>query len=246
MSERNFKLLVPCGFPASYRIEGAVGAIPDVELIGLRERCRRSTLPPFLANLVFNFTGISRGGIDSLQNFFHLGDFFVVSDAIRKFLEKRSGCEFEVGRIQTKHGQAETTEPYWAMKVKTRIDCVEPDQSFSSKSSWSAEPAKPFSELIVDVKLADDVAPYFANKDSNSYHVYPSSGIERVSLKLSSVPSGVNLFEPMYWPHYLVVEESFAWELEKQCKGGELGYYFWTLGLNNVSSHFNQKMHDLR
>jgi hypothetical protein len=246
MSERNFKLLVPCGFPSSYRIEGAVGATPDVELIGLREKCRRSTLPPFLANLVFHFPTIPQAGSDNLQNFFHLGDFFVVSDAIRKFLEQRSGCEFEVSRLRTKHGQAEITAPYWAMKVKTRIDCVEPDQSFSAQSSWSTEPAKPFSDLSVDVKLADDVAPYFANKDSNSYRVYPSSGIERVSMKLSSVASGVKLFEPMYWPHYLVVEESFAVELAKQCQGGVLGYYFWTLRLDNVSSDFNQLMHDLR
>lgn len=246
MGERNFKLLMPCGFPSSYRIEGAVGAIPDVELIGLREKCRRSTLPPFLRDLVFNFPEISQGGVGNMQNFFHLGDFFVVSGAMRKFLEARSGCEFEVGRIRTKHCEREITVPYWAMKVKTRIDCVDPDKSFSASSSWSAGTVKPFSELIVDVKLADDVAPYFANKDSNTYHVYPGSGVERVSLNLGSVASGVKLFEPMYWPHYLVVEERFAWELEKQCQGGSLGYYFWTLGLDHVSSNFNQLMNDLR
>jgi hypothetical protein len=67
MSERKFKLLVPGGFPSSYRIEGAVGATPDVELIGLREKCRRSTLPPFLANRIFHFPTICQAGIDELQ-----------------------------------------------------------------------------------------------------------------------------------------------------------------------------------
>jgi hypothetical protein len=246
MCEQKFKLFMPCGHSTPYRIEGAVGATPDVGLLRLQERCWRSTLPPFLDNLVFNFVEIPLYATVRVQNFFHLGDFFIVSDSMKEFLEARAGCEFDIGQIRTKHPKGEKTGQYWAMKVRTRIDCVEPDKSFAKKSSWSSEPPKPFSEIALDVKLADDVAPYFANKDPDIYYAYPSSGIQRASLNFSSVPSGVKLFEPMYWPQYLVVEETFARELEKQCIGGTFGYYFWTLGFDDVSNEFEKTMQALR
>lgn len=246
MSEQKFKLLVPCGHSTPYRLEGAVGATPDVGLFRLQERCWRSTLPPFLDKLVFNFVETPQYGIVRVQNFFHLGDFFIVSDSMKEFLEARAGCVFEVGKIRTNLPKGEKTAQYWAMKVSTRIDCVEPDKSFAKKPSWSSEPPKPFSEIAMEVKLSNDVAPYFANKGSDIYYAYPSSGIQRASLNFSSVPSGMSLFEPMYWPQYLVVEEAFARELERQCSGGALGYYFWTLGFDDVSNEFNKTMQALR
>ncbi len=246
MCEQTFRLLVPCGHSTPYRIEGAVGATPDVGLLRLQERCWRSTLPPFLNSLVFNFVEIPPYTTVRVQNFFHLGEFFVVSDSMKEFLEARAGCEFDTAQIRTEHPEREQTEQYWAMKIRTRIDCVEPARSFARYPSWSSEPPRPFGEIALDVKLADDVAPYFANKDPKSYYAYPSSGIQRVSMNFSSVPSGVKLFEPMYWPQYLVIEEHFAEELERQCAGGTPGYCFWTLGFDDVSNEFSKTMQALR
>ncbi len=246
MSERKFKLFVPCGHTTPYRIEGGVGAVPDVGLLRLQEKCWRATLPPFLNNLIFNFVEIPLYNVVRVQNFFHLGDFFVVSEPMKEFLEAQAGCAFDVAKIQTKHPKGKNVEQYWVMKVKTIVDCVEPDKSFAKRPSWSSEPPKLFSELAVEVQLAVDVAPYFANKGLDTYYAYPGSGIQRVSLNFSSVPSGIRLFQPMYWPQYLVVEETFARELERQCKGGGLGYYFWTLGFDDVSNEFGKIMQALR
>lgn len=241
-----YRLLVPCGHPTPYRLEGAVGATPDVRLLRLQERCWRSTLPPFLDNIVFHFVQVPQTETVRVQNFFHLGDFFVVSDTMKEFLESRAGCEFDVKEIRTKHPKGNIAGRYWAMKVKTRIDCVEPDKSFARRPSWSSEPPKSFRDVAMEVELSDEVAPYFANQGSHTYVAYPDSGVERVSLNLRLVPSGLKLFEPMYWPQYLVVEDTFAGELERQCKGAAMGYYFWTLGFEDVSNEFASLLHALR
>jgi hypothetical protein len=235
----------PCGHPAPYRLEGAIGGTPDVGLLREYERCRRSTLPPFLDGLVFHFVHVSDRCV-SMQNFYHLGDFFVVSNSIKEFLERHAGCIFEARVIQTKHPQAVEHEQYWVMKVATRVDCLLPDQSFRTQPSWISEPPPSFRERSLEIELASDVAPCFANKGSSTYFSYPGSGVGSVSMDFSSVPEGIRLFEPLHWPHFLVIDALFARELERQCKGGADGYYFWILGFDDVTAEYNSLLHSLR
>ena len=132
------------------------------------------------------------------------------------------------------------------MKVKTRIDCIEPEQSFAKRPFWSSEPPRTFAELATTIELGVEVAKSFANRGSSTYFAYPGAGVQRISLNYSVVPEGMKLFEPMYWPQYLVIDEAFARELEDVCRGGTSGYYFWTLGFDDVSNEFNKTMQALR
>jgi hypothetical protein len=239
-----FKLMLPSGHPTPYRLEGSVGTIPDAGLLGQSVRCMRSTLPPFLDNLVFNFVEIPGFGVN-VQNFYHLGDFFVVSNTLKRFLEDYAGCMFETKPIRTSHPTDEVTEQFWAMKVMTRLDCVVPDRSFAKEWSWVPESKKPFRDLAHEVKLLADIAPYFANKGPSTYYSYPDYNIEDVSMDFSSVPKSVKLFEPLYWPRYLVVDDIFASQLDQRC-GTAPGYYFWTFGFNGVDKEYQDLMHALR
>ena len=119
---RNFCLMVPCGHWTPYRIEGAIGGTPDIKLINQSERCCRYTLPPFLDELVFHFVESPSSHI-SMQNFYHLGDFFVVSNTLKEFLVAEAGCHFECKPIKTEHPRGGLHEPYWAIKVASRYDC---------------------------------------------------------------------------------------------------------------------------
>lgn len=235
----------PCGHPAPFRLEGAIGGTPDVGLLGQGERCRRSTLPPFLDGLVFHFGQPPRSSV-SMQNFYHLGDFFVVSNSFKAFFDRHAGCTFEARAIRTKHPQDVEHEQYWAMKVAIRVDCLLPDKSFRTQPSWITDPPPCFSERAIETELADDVSPYFTNKGPSTYFSYPGHGVGRVYMDFSSVPAGVKLFEPLYWPHFLVVDVLFAREMERQCKGGVLGYYFWTLGFDGVTAEYISTSHMLR
>jgi hypothetical protein len=240
-----FKLMVPCGYLSGYRLEGPVGGTPDVRLIHLDEQCCRFTLPPFLDSLVFNFVDSSGSGV-RVQNFYHLGDFFVVSDTLKGFMEVHAGCAFDAKKICTKHAHDEDTGQFWAMKVMTRVDCILPDQSFAQRPFWSPESVQPFKNLPLEVKLSADISPYFANRGPDTYYSYPSLGVRSVSMDFSAVPQGVKIFEPSYWPKFLVIDRSFADALERQCRGGAAGYYFWTLGFDDVSNEYNKTMLALR
>jgi hypothetical protein len=205
--------------------------------------CHRSRLPPFVEGLVFSFGEVA-GHRTHVQNFYHLGDFFVVSDTLRRFLENHSGCTFESKIIKTKHPSQERTERFWAMKVTTRHDCILPDFSFAKR--WSDKVEKPFSHSAQEVRLTDDIAPYFANKGNDIYYAYPDDGVRSVSMNFSSIPQGVRLFEPLYWPQFLVIDSQFAYELEAECRGGSDGYYFWTLGFDDISNEHFKTMTALR
>ena len=231
-----FRLMVPSGYGPRCWLEGPVGGTPDVALVRKHnsyDSCCRATLPPFIDGLIFN--GVA-------QNFCHLGDFFVVSDSMKKVLERRAGCTFEAKRIQTNRPD----DNFWAMKVTTRIDCIQPDLSFAKEPMWSSEPPKRFRELGQEIKLSDEMAPYFANKGVDTYYAYPSYGVTSVSLDFSSVPHGVRLFEPLYWPRFLVIDDAFSRELQDQIEGGTWGYHFWTLGFDDVSGEHHKMMTDLR
>lgn len=241
-----FRLMVPSTYQSGHRLEGAIGGTPDTDLIGSRHQCRRSTLPPFLDSLVFNFVGTPQFGV-LVQNFYHLGDFFVVSDTLKRFLEVHAGCAFEAKPIQTKHPDGEETGQFWAMKVVTRIDCILPDQSFAYRRLWPRETAESFRDLAVEIKLTAEMSPYFANRGSDTYYAYPGGfEVTTVSTDFSSVPRELKLFEPLYWPHFLVVDIAFANELKKQCRRKVLGNYFWTLGFDRVADEYNETMRDER
>jgi hypothetical protein len=214
-------------------------------LLPINEHFCRSTLPPGLDQLLFRIVPSSISS-EPGQNFYHLGDYFVVSDSMRQFLEAHAGCAFESRPIATQHPQGTPMEPYWAMKVMTRIDCVLPDQSWAWPRGWSTSPPQSFRSLQMEVKLADDVAPFYANKGSDTYCAYPGSAVASVAMDFSSVPEGIRLFAPLYWPEFLVIDGQLACDLERQCKGGSLGYYFWTLGFDAVAADYEQLMLSLR
>ena len=217
----------------NFRLTGTMGSAPDTRLFGIFEPCRRMTLPPFVSDLVLELGHQTPHSKIELQNFYHLGDFFVVSAAMKQFLEQHSGSVFESGRISVKQPGQELHKHFWAVKVQTRIDCINPVQSFA-RSPTSAPPAKSFSSLMRKLKLTDDLAAYYSNAPDNGYWSYPQWGVESVDVKVDAIPHDVYLFEPMFWPGYLVIEESFAKRLADECTGGSPGYYFWTVGLSNV------------
>ncbi len=90
------------------------------------------------------------------------------------------------------------------------------------------------------------MSPYFANKGADTYFAYPGYGVQNVSMDFANVPSGVRLFEPMYCPQFLAIEKGFDIKFERQCTGGTIGYYFWTVSLDNVSNELFKTMQDLR
>lgn len=243
MSTSNFKILVPCGYPPLYRIEGGESfeGIIDAPLLRQPYGCWRSTLPPCLSEIVFWFGELSPYNTVQISNFYHLGEFFVVSDSIRVFLETHANCDFEVERILVKHPRGEVTNQHWAMKVRTTIDCINPDESLATGPNRHQS----FSELAVEVHLSVDDAPWFATKGDN-YFAYPGNGAQSVAMNFSVVPPGTRLFQPKYWPQYLVIEEAFGRELERQCSGRAPGYYFWTLPMSDIGRQWSSNMHALR
>lgn len=92
------------------RIELLLTIMRPTPVVGGLDWNRWLVLPEYAENP--NHEGIN------VQNLYHLEEFFVVSDSIKKFLLDNAGCAFEVDKIRTRHPRGENVGQYWAMKVK--------------------------------------------------------------------------------------------------------------------------------
>ena len=230
MSARIFRWLEPCSYQESPRVTGPVGSAPDMWMQGLQPSSRNS-LPYFIGNLTFTFSPPPRSKEIRLLNFYQMRDFFLVTTEMRKFLEKCSGAEFETAKVKVARADGlPVPQDYWAVKVRSRYNCINASLSFAKKE-WS-DPPTSLAELVVEVLLEADVAPYYANEGSNVYRSYPKYGICNLSLNENAIPTNVLLFEPVFLPGALIIEAGFARSFESACKGGEPGYYFWTFDLD--------------
>jgi hypothetical protein len=106
----------------------------------------------------------------------------------------------------------------------------------------------PFAETVVSYQLDEQLAPEFANAEGGVYRSFPTSlhDVTKVTLIDSAIPLDVPLFRPAFWPAFLLVSPDFAQSLQWACEGGAMGYYFWTLDLENVSRSHHELMHALR
>jgi hypothetical protein len=248
MSSPDFKLMFPGGYPPSCKIEGGSSFEGTIHAPSLREpfECWRSTLPPNLEELVFCF-GETPPPYPQVQVhcFYHLGEFFVVSEQVRDFLLSRTNCEFEMARIATRHPRGESTGPYWAMKVKTVIDCIDPDRSVAADYSVTGTTVRPFSELVIEMDLPPQHAPWFSTLGRDKYREYPDRGLKNVFIDLSVVPADIKIFQPKYWPQFLLIEAAFAGELDR-LPGSRTDYNFWTLPLKEPHREWASNMLSLR
>jgi hypothetical protein len=234
----DFKLLVPCGYGPTLAAKGTIGARPDIQIVGGRETCVRSKLPRTLDRLTFNFPRkflqLNRQHEEFIQNFYHQGEFFVVTTTLRDWLTTRLPNALEIAPIDVRHHDGtRAAEIYFAVKVTRTIDCIDPKSSYRRWADRSPNPSQ-FSDNLTTYDLGPEVADEFANCDGGKYISYPYVGVVReVRLMESRIPADACLFRPAFWPEALILTSSFAEQLARQCAGGTLGYYFWTLSLSS-------------
>lgn len=249
MAERRvFKLMVPSGYGPDLTVTGRIGPTPDTSLIDNIGRCARSRLPAFIDDLVFTFPRAPPSFPETRQNFYLLRDFFVVSSEMKRFmLSYLSGQDIEVRKVRVHHDDGRpATEPYYALKIVSAIDCVDPE--LSTISSQGPTGAQPFTDRTLVYELNPSLAAEFANKDGTHYFSYPETwmGVQTVQLKEPSIPSKAVLFQPACWPGYRIIEAEFARLLASRCSGGFTGYYFWALDLASVQTSLGEMMRALR
>jgi hypothetical protein len=245
--ERRFKLLVPSNSPG-IGISGRVGSVPDTGILsGANHGCARSCLPRYIDDLIFT------AAPKELRNFYiaqeSSGYFFIVSHGLKEFLrQKFSSCDIEIASVRLRHKNGTSVEePYFAIKILKTIDCIDAENSIGRQAIWGDD-RLPFNKCTVSYELGESVAADFANVDQTKYVSYPSSTsqIFNVSLRHSVIAPQDYLFYPKLWPGFLVIDETFGRALEQLCFGGNPGYYFWMLDLNNVCESHNQLQIALR
>lgn len=248
-----FKLLVPASYGNKLKISGPLGATPDIGMVGGQDRCARSTLPSLLDQWTFQVIPSSnevyKPPPTAILTFYHLGDFFVVSDRMRDLLDRRLGKDaLQVQAIDMRYQDgSRVPQPYFALKVVHTIDCIDAAQSFCTRSFMSDEHTVPFAEMMDSYTLAESLAPEFSNAAGGTYRSFPPfHRVGKVGLIDSAIPSDAALFRPAFWPACLLVHKSFAETLSWACEGGAMGYYFWTLDLENVSRSYRELMHALQ
>ena len=229
-----YKLMVPSDRP-NIKVSGRIGIVPDVEIVGGWYRCARSTLPSSLSRLTFQVFFQPLGPYKpppptTIQNFYHLDDFFVVSRQMKEFIESRlcGGVETQAIDMRYRDGNP-VPEPYFALKIVRTIDCIDPQQSLFHDYGIGKD--VPFSERTATYELNDALAPEFANAGARQYRSFPPlRHTTKLHLVESAIPSDALLFTPAFWPGQLLVSIEFAKELANACTGGTPGYYFWTIG----------------
>ena len=243
---RRFKLFSAPLHPRPLTISGAVGAKPDTDLYPGGDTCRRSELPVHLRHLTF--TSCEMGTEDTLKNFYHLGEFFIVSESMRSFLVSKLGEIFRAERVDIRHRSGKLPdEPYFAVKVIRTIDCVDPDSSFKVVS-FVTQALRSFSDSKTEYELTDSLKPEFANTDRGTYLSYPEYHyqIRTVRLIEDRIPADALLFRPKFWPGQLIIDTTFIEVLAAACRGGAMGYYFWAFDLDDVAGSQNQTSRELR
>lgn len=244
VTQRTFRLMVPPGYGyPQLTVSGKIGPRPDTSLLDNYGHCTRIRLPSFIDDLVFTFKTLG-GRPETVQNFYFLREFFVVSETMRDFmLGHFNEGDVEIRRVRVNHGDGSpSAEPYFAFKIVKRIDCIDPTLSTAGSTGISPKDPKPFSETTTVYELERSLVAEFANKDG-MYHVsYPwyLMQIQDVYLSEGEIADEVVLFQPALWPGHLIIDSDFGRLLERRCSGGSVGYYFWMVNLKGVSKSYNE------
>lgn len=125
---RKIKLFVQPHGGVVLTTSGTSGVMPDLHLLGIPDRrCFRSKLPD-LSRITYTF-GVALGR-EVAQNFYHMRDFFVMSEQVMKAFLQRFQGDLETSRVQVRcNDGSPTLHPYFATRVKTIIDCIDPEAS---------------------------------------------------------------------------------------------------------------------
>jgi hypothetical protein len=250
-SQHKFRVLVPSGHHEHVQVSGKIGATPDTAILGTRYGfCRRSRLPSYLNDLTFAYSPPQPAvgeWPDTVPNFFCFDDFFVRDD-IKSFFANRMPGDFEWGPVHlTKGPDGPFLPDYGALKIIRTIDCVDPDNSYAEDFVGAGRAPLPFSRRTVRYELAESLAYEFANAEGNKYISYPSLySVKNIRIIAAKVPHGSLLFQPACWPSILFIREDFARALEQKCAGGTMGYYFWTLDIDDVSGSYHKTQTAMR
>jgi hypothetical protein len=182
-----------------------------------------------------------------IQNFYHHGEYFVVTASLLAFLRETIPAGLEAVALDVRHDDGRAAaEPYFGAKIVRRIDCIDRAASLATVM-FSGKEAVPFEQAMVSFDLCKEAAEEFANADGGKYASFPSwHNATKVKLIEERIPSDVAVFQPTFWPNHLLTTQWFADELASRCRGGTQGYYFWTLDLANPSSAHNELLHALR
>ena len=248
----SLKLLVPCGYGAELKAVGPLGMRPDAKFVSDWDWFGRAHLPRSLDGLTFTFRRVPHAlpGLDNreiVQNFYHHGDYFIVTEALVEFLREAvpTGLETVALDVRHDHGQA-AAEPYFAAKIVRTIDCIDRSASVMT-TTYPEKKVRTFEQAMVSFDLGEEAAMEFANADGGKYVSFPTwHNATTVKLIEGNIPADAVAFQPAFWPNHLLVTQRFADELENRCRGGARGYYFWTLDLARPSAAYGELLHMLR
>lgn len=141
---REFQLLIPPGGGAGLRISGATGIMPDVGLLQDRyHEFRRSALPD-LSSITYTFGGEPSNEV--ARNFYDMGDYFIISQEFAEVFILRFLGSIEISQIRILHIDGSPVEkPYFALRVRTVVDCIDPELS-TCKGSYPSHAQMTFKE----------------------------------------------------------------------------------------------------
>jgi uncharacterized protein DUF1629 len=182
-----------------------------------------------------------------VQNFYHQGEYFVVTTSILDFLLENIPSGLDIAEVDVRHDDGRVaSEKYFAVKVVRTIDCVDPSASLANISVLSNQ-VVPFEQAMVSFDLDEKAAAEFANVEGRKYVSYPHwHSVKKLELVESRIPRDAVLFQPALWPNHMLVTPFFAEKLERRCAGGARAYYFWTLGLAAPSESHSKLCYELR
>ncbi len=248
-SQSKLSVLVPSGEKDLIGASGKIGPTPDTWLLGnfrqFRASCRRSHLPNCLKELTFAYTRPTPLGStqpDTVPNFLCLDDFFIVTEEIKAFFERRLAGAFESAPIRLTKGEDGPAMPgYSAIKIARTIDCIDPNRSYATQHVGAKPKQQSFSELTYRCELADELVHEFANAPGGRYVSYPFLyWVKNIHILAERIPQDAMIFQPAFWPGVLFVHNDFAKDLAQICSGGTPGYYFWTIDTEDVSGSYHK------
>jgi hypothetical protein len=153
----------------------------------------------------------------------HYGLLFA-DPAVRQFLENESGATFDVKRVHAAHAlHGRLPDERWAMRVRTRIDCVNLEWSGAS----------------------------FGGEKLNLAHVAQRSDVRRWQLRHlvvdeTLIPNGVRLLELGNWWGALLIERTFAETLIRRFGEGMFDHGLCTLKLPDIVGSWGRVMFETR
>jgi hypothetical protein len=246
------KLLVPSHYGATLKVRGSLGVRPDTEIVESTQRCERIGLPRSLGRMTFTFRRASHplpayDKREIVQNFYHQGEYFVVTSSILDFLRDNVPSDLDIMEVDVRHDDGRAaSDRYFAVKVVRMIDCIDASASLANIGYLNPQ-VVPFDQAMVSFDLDESAAAEFANVEGRKYVSYPHwRSVKKLALTERGIPRDAVLFQPELWPNHMLVTSFFAEGLGRRCTGGTPAYYFWTLGLANPSESHSRLCHDLR